>query len=80
MSDTPRGPPAASHQAASPGTNATADRSSDHTAASPRRSHQVSTTAAPTWAAVACGVNAWAWVSVIRMPCMTIATWCGWAA
>ncbi|UXX96232.1 hypothetical protein N7U49_38570 [Streptomyces sp. AD2-2] len=37
---------ASRHQATSPGTRATAQRSSDHSAASPRRSHQAATSAA----------------------------------
>ncbi|EDY56006.2 conserved hypothetical protein [Streptomyces sviceus ATCC 29083] len=57
----------------------TARRRIDHRAASPRRSHQVSRTAAATWAAVACGVRVWTCEWVMRMPCMTI-TGCGRAA
>lgn len=63
-------PPRTRHQARRPGTSAAVRRSSDHTAASPRASHQVSTRAAATCAAPACGVTGCEWD--IRMPCMTI--------
>ncbi|MEU0601131.1 hypothetical protein ABZ484_23255 [Streptomyces sp. NPDC006393] len=73
------GAAAARHHATSPGTKATARRSSDHNAASPHRSHQDATSAARTWTATAYGLSVregmagegtpWTCADTMCMPC-----------